>query len=328
MINKLRNIQNLIRWNEWYNSKLSFFFLVTYYLAYVNNKIQLQDMFLLIFIGILLISLSSFGYMLNDYSDKFEDKLTGKKNAMNLLNNQQQFFAITLTAILFIFAFIPFYTNKYAIVFVFLSFLFSILYSAKPFKFKKRGVWGIICVALAQWVFPMLILFSLFEHFKMDLILFILLSLFIGLRWILVHQIIDRDRDILANVNTFVVARSPNVTYDILRVLFVIEIITLTGLVLVLIHSMFFMIIPLLVFYLIFELYLYPLWKKLSFKRMLVSYDYAPLSDLYFCWAPLWFSILLGYLNPLFFIISVIEIVWKKNYLEFDVYLLKKRWHL
>ena len=141
----------------------------------------------------------------------------------------------------------------------------------------------------------------------------------------LVHQLIDRDTDIQANIGTFASTRSPTRTYSIMLFLFILELISLTGLIGIMAYSISFKILPLVVAYFLFELYLFPYRKKLSFKHMLVSYDYAPLADFYFLWLPLWLSILLGCLNPWFFVITAIEILWKRNYIKLDIDLIRLR---
>ena len=186
MIHKLRSILKLIRWDEWYDSKIALFFFSFYYLLLIHNKVQLQDMLLLLPLGIVFISGASFGFMLNDYSDRFVDKISGKVNFMSRLSDQQQICALVIAPLIGLIAFIPFYYYKFAVVFFFFSYLSSILYSASPFRLKEKGVWGVICVSLAQWVLPALIVFCIFEHFKMDTLFFTILSFFIGLRWILV----------------------------------------------------------------------------------------------------------------------------------------------
>lgn len=317
------NLLKLIRWDEWYDSKIAFFFFAYYYLLLIYNNVQSQNILLLLPLGIFYISLASFGFMLNDYSDKFVDKVSGKVNFMNQLSNRQQIFGLALVLFIGLIAFIPFYKHKFAVIFVFLSYLSSILYSAHPFRLKGKGVWGIICVSLAQWVFPVLIVFGIFDHFELDTLLLVLLSFLIGLRWILVHQLIDRDNDIQANIKTFAINESPTKIYCLMLFLFAIELISMIGVLGVMTYTLSLIVLLPILAYFIFELYLSPFWIKLGLKRIITSYDFAPLADLYFLWLPLWLSILLGYSNPWFFIVTVIEILWKKDYIKLYVDLIK-----
>jgi hypothetical protein len=121
--------------------------------------------------------------------------------------------------------------------------------------------------------------FGVFEYFGLDTLLFVILSFLIGLRWILVHQLIDRDKDIQVSIKTFAINRSPTKIYSAMRFLFAIELISMIGLLGVMAYTMSFKVLPPIVAYIIFELYLSPLWKKLGFRRILTSYDFAPLAD-------------------------------------------------
>jgi len=320
---KMGSLLKIIRWDEWYDSKVALFFFVYYYLSLIYNNVQSQNILLLLPLGLFYISLASFGFMLNDYSDKFSDEVSGKVNIMNYLSNRQQTFGLAIALFIGLIAFIPFYHHKFAVIFVVLSYLSSILYSAHPFRLKGEGAWGIICASLAQWVLPALIVFSIFEHFELDTLLLAILSFFIGLRWILVHQLIDRNNDIQANIKTFAINESPTKIYYLMRFLFAIELISMIGLIVVMIYTLSLTILLPILAYFAFELYISSFWKKLGFKRIITSYDFAPLADLYFLWLPLWLSIMLGCLNPWFFIVTIIEILWKIDYIKLDIYLIK-----
>lgn len=315
----------LIRWDDWYDSKLPLFFLAYYYLLLIYYEVQLESLALLLPLGIFYVALASFGYMLNDYCDKFFDRVSGKENAMSRLTNWQQILALITALFIGLVAFVPFYQYKFAIVLLFLSYLSSILYSAFPFRFKEKGIWGITCATLAQRVFPLLIVFAIFEHFQPDAIFFALLSFLIGVRWMLIHQCLDRDKDIQANVQTFVSTKAPETTYNMMLFFFAIEIVSAVVLVGTITYYTVSRFLPLLIAYFLYELYLYPLWRKIGFKRMLSSYDFAPLADFYFFWLPLWMSILLGCLNPWFFIITATEILWKIRYIKSDLGFIRLR---
>lgn len=321
---KMKRLPRMIRWDDWYDSKLPLFFLACYYLLLIHHDVRLQNLVLLLFLGIFFSALASFGYMLNDYSDRFVDRGSGKENVMGSLSDWQQVLVLVTTLSISLIAFIPFYHYQFAVVSLFFSYISSILYSTRPFRLKEKGHWGIICVSLAQRVFPLLIIFGIFEYFRLDTVIFLALSFLIGLRWILIHQLLDRDKDIQTKVETFAVSKAPERTYNVMLCFFIIEVISavvLVGMITYTVHLM----LPLLIAYFLYELYLYPLWKKLGFKRVLASYDFAPLADFYFFWLPLWMSILLGCLNSNFFIITAIEIVWKVRYIKFDIGLIRLR---
>ena len=321
----MKKLLKLVRWDDWYDSKLPLFFLAYYYLLFIRHEVQLQNLVLLLPLGGFFVSLITFGYMLNDYSDKFVDRISGKDNAMNRLNNWQQILALVSALVISLVVFIPFYQYKMATITLFFSYLSSVLYSIYPFRLKEKGIWGIICASLAQRVFPILTVFAIFEHFRLDTLIFSIISFLIGVRWILIHQLHDRNKDMQGNVKTFAVSEGLESTYNLLLLSFVMEIISAVVLVVFITYHIGLGMLPLLIVYFIYELYVFPFFKKLGFKRMLSSYDYAPLADFYFFWLPLWISILLGWLNPLFFVISVLEILWKVRYIKFNLWLIRLR---
>lgn len=318
----MKGFFGLIRWDDWYDSKMALFFLVYYYLLLVKDTILLQDMILLLPLGLFFISLASFGFTLNDYFDKSIDKVSGKQSILSSIGSQRQVLVLCTLLLFGLISFIPFYQYKFAVVFLLLSYISSILYSAYPFRLKEKGIWGIICVSLAQWVFPALIVFGIFKHFAIDTLLWVIFLLLLGLRWVLVHQLIDWSKDIRTDIMTFAVIKTPIGTLRIMRFLFAFELISLLSLLAVISINTTFMVLFPVIAYFIFGLYLYSFWNKLGLKYILSSYEFSPFADLYFFWYPLWFSILLGCLNHWFFIITVLEILWKKDYLKSDIKLI------
>lgn len=320
----MKKFLKIVRWNDWYDSKLPLFFIAYYYLLIIHNEVHLQNLILFLPLWIFFISLASFGYMLNDYFDKTADRISGKENLMITLSNRQQILILVTVLFIGIISFIPFYKHKFATIFLVLSYLSSILYSAPPLRLKEKGIWGVTCASVAQRVFPILIVFAIFEHFKFDTFIFIILSFLIGSRWILVHQILDHDKDVRANVETFVVNRTPMGIYNLMLFFFALEVISAMVFIGVIYTATSFVLL-LLIIYFLYQLYLYPFWKKLGFRRVLNSYDFAPLADLYYLWLPLFLSIILSSLNSWFFIIVGLEILWKTRYIKFDWGLIKLR---
>jgi len=262
--------------------------------------------------------------MLNDFSDISVDRISGKENAASRLSGGQQAIALLIILLTGLLAFAPNYRNSLATIFLVLFYLFSILYSVGPIRLKERDVVGIICVSLAQRVLPLLIIFAVFEHFGYDTLVFAILSFLIGIRWILIHQLLDRDKDISAGVGTFAANRAPERVFRAMLFCFVMEIVSLIGLMGLLAYEMPF--VPIIaILYLIYGLYLTPLWKRVGFRRMLSSYDFAPLADFYYFWLPFSVSILLSCLNPFLLAIPVIEVIWKTAYIKLDIGLIKLR---
>lgn len=320
----MREVLRLIRWYEWCDSKLAIFILTYYYLLLFYHRVELFDIVLMLPLTVLYISSAAFGYMINDYSDKTVDKIAGKKTVMNSLKEWQQILVIMLVLFVCIVSFLPFLQHTFAVISLFLSYLTAFLYSIKPFRLKERGAWGIIFASLAQRVLPIILIFSIFNHFQLDTLFFLILCFLIGIRWILIHQLHDRHGDLKAKIKTFTVHKGAEKSYYALIFFFIMELFSIgvfIGILTLSITS----IIPLVIGYSLFQLYLYPLWNNLGLKRILTSYDFAPLNDFYSFWFPVWMSLLLAIKNPLFLIITVIEVYWKLKFIKFDFMLIKLR---
>lgn len=321
----MKKILKLIRWYDWYDSKLPLFFFAYYYLLIIYRKVWASYLILLVPLGIFYMAFFSFGYMLNDYFDRSIDRASGKLNILGTLPDRQQKIALLTVLIIGFIAFIPFFDYKTAMFFLFVSYISAIFYSTPPFRFKEKGVAGVICASLGQRVFPLLVVYSIFEHFKFDSFFLIILSFLIGLRWILIHQLLDRDKDLMANVHTFVACTSEQKVYNLMLFLFIAELISVVAFMGIITQTVSFL-LPVPIIYLAFQLYFYPLWKHIGLKRIFCSYNFAPLADFYFLWLPLSTSIILACLiNPLFLTLTAMEALWKVEYLKFDVRLIKIR---
>jgi len=320
----MKTLLGLIRWKDWYDSKPPLFFFAFYYLLLTLYKVDIQHLFSLIFLGIFYISFFSFAYMMNDYFDQSADRIAGKENFLSTLIGWQQTLALSTAFIVGTIALTPFYQQQTAVIMLILSYLFAVLYSAPPFRLKGRGILGIACASLGQRVFPLLVVYSVFEHFGLDTIIFVALSFLIGIRWILIHQLLDRENDLRANLQTYASSKPLEKTLDVTRFTLAIEI-ALALLFLVVAAAEIPAFLPLGVSYLLYELYLFPLWRKMGLRNMLCSYKYAPLADFYYLWLPFGLSILLGLANLTFFLIVALEILWKVNYIRFDIDFIRLR---
>jgi 4-hydroxybenzoate polyprenyltransferase len=320
----MKTILGLIRWKDWYDSKPPLFFFAYYYLLLTYNVVDMQHLFSLIFLGIFYLSFFSFGYMLNDYFDQPTDRIAGKESVLSTLVDWQQILVLSIPFFLGIIVLMPFRQHQMAMIMLVLSYLFAVLYSAPPFRLKTRGTLGVAGASLGQRVFPLLVVFSVFEHFGLDTIILVALSFMIGVRWILIHQLLDRENDLHACLQTYASSQPLEKTHKLVRFAFAIEIalvLLFFGAVMPELPAL----LPLGICYLLFELYLMPLWRKLRIGKILYSYEYAPLADFYFLWLPLGLSILLGWKDLMFLFIVALEILWKMNYLRFDISLIRLR---
>ncbi len=167
---------------------------------------------LLIPAGLLLIyivSVGALGYFINDIFDITEDYRAGRKNYLEGISTSMR---ILMVIVCIVVATIPAFVlpgiaRTYLCLTAFQLLLFF-LYSAPPFRLKKRGG-GLVADALFSFLIPGLIAIVLAgnkllsELLSSSIFIVALWLFFIGFRSILIHQIKDVEIDIRAGVKTF-----------------------------------------------------------------------------------------------------------------------------
>lgn len=201
----IRFVGQYLRVGDWYDSKVPFLmcYLLCSYLLYPNMRTQ---QFILIFsVSFLFVFLFlAFGYLINDYCDRESDKKAGKHKIIFTLNErtvQISFVLVIAWAAIPIWIYSDFSFGMLGAEVV--TFLLGASYSMPPFRFKEKGVWGLIISSFAQRCMPLLVLCQVVPIDGRLFILFFVLSFIIGLRYIFVHQVIDLDNDREAGVCTF-----------------------------------------------------------------------------------------------------------------------------
>src|SRR5436190_3746151 len=90
-------VRALVRWDEWYDSKVPLFLVCTYYAALVHPKLGAELLGEIALLVVLLCGYASFGHMVNDFSDCDADRAAGKRNLLATLS-QSRAAVLTLTA--------------------------------------------------------------------------------------------------------------------------------------------------------------------------------------------------------------------------------------
>ncbi len=220
----MQKIVQLYRIPEWFDSKVPLLLAPALYLYFRRGTrfgaASLAELLLLIlFYGVFL----GFGYVINDYADLEADRLAGKKKVMQSMRRGTAAAVVWLTAAAgcaLMLALSP--TLKMCLALAVIYF-FGASYSARPVRFKERGVMGLIVSSAAQRCFPLLLLIVLEGWFSVDFWLWMILSFLAGLRYILVHQLLDLENDRKAGIETFSQGREGAVR-RMIRTVFVLEI--------------------------------------------------------------------------------------------------------
>ena len=312
----LQIIEGLTRWQEWYDSKVPLFFICFYYLCLVesppNNQVLPKFAIVTGFACLYL----AFGYYINDFSDRECDSRAGRKKLIAHLPGPIVIGSLCLLGLAGMA--IPFTQIRdypLAVWLAGVAYFFAIFYSMPPIRFKERGAWGVVVSATAQRSLPMLFVFAVFDHFTLDTWLFFLLFCLIGIRWILVHQLIDLKNDLETGTRTFAVElghkRTKHFLYGLTFPLELIFLATLWGWFIIRNPSLW--MLPL--GYLIIVAINWVLWKGIDTPYSFASYGRMPLSDFYYAYWPLALATVLALQRPVFWPILGFNVLWQGSYL-------------
>ena len=234
----IRKTVQYIRLRDWYDSKVPFV-LCYLWCIYLHNSLSITtERFAAVFIGGALFTglFLAFGYMINDYADRTVDAMAGKDKLMHHMSGS----AIALSFVIVIAAgiFPILIVSNFSFLVggtLIATYLIGAAYSMPPFRFKEKGVYGLIISSFAQRCMPVIVLSFLIRQEWSFTILFIVTSFIIGLRYILIHQIIDLENDRLSGVRTFASDHLKQVVFGVF-VVFFIELILL-GIIIVYVDS-------------------------------------------------------------------------------------------
>lgn len=265
-----------------------------------------------------LISISTFGYLLNDFFDVEADKVAGKKNALAEFSIYIRLLFVILAlgmgivAWFFITPFRPGATALLALQIIALA-----AYSAPPLRLKEKNMAGILTDAFYGHINPVFIAITAYwvgySQSNMAglslLALLFLCTTLKGIRNILLHQLDDRRKDRLSDIKTFVTQNGALFTLYFINNLLPFEI--LFTVLLVVLISYFFP--PFFLSLLLFAVFTYLKFSgwKLSYlpKRQLKFKFLHFINDYYEGWIPVFFLILLSVGDNRFLIVLLLHLV-------------------
>ena len=220
----MKKVINYFRVIEWYDSKIPFMlcgFIFNTILAGDRDVWEISIKFFLYFIY--LAAFLSFSYLINDYSDIEADRKAGKQKAIFDVDKRVTIIVLVLLPICGV---LPLWIYlDYNMLYIGLSILVYFLgaaYSVPLFRFKERGFIGLLECSVAQRVVPLLIIPFLVDSKNIYFALWIVLSFIDGIRYLVIHQYIDRENDLKTGIRTFVLDYKINAK-KLLVTLFIIE---------------------------------------------------------------------------------------------------------
>jgi 4-hydroxybenzoate polyprenyltransferase len=207
----MMNLIKIIRATEWWEYKFPPILVIPYFIILSTTNLKLSTaIYSILFIISALVVGAIYVSILNDITDIEEDNTAGKKNNMARHSRVKQFFFLSIPICLALFFCWFLQKNSFALTFYLLSYVSFTLYSAPPFRLKKRGILGLFADASGSQMLPTLFAVSFISYHSHHLLSTIEIlaiatwSLFFGLRGILWHQFHDLENDVRSGLFTIV----------------------------------------------------------------------------------------------------------------------------
>jgi len=299
----MKNLFKFLRMPEWYDSKVPMLLSVYLFFFIMEPEQYSFSSFVSYFFAywLFLFMFLAFGYVINDFSDIEADKAAGKTKV--IFNIRPIVVIISLIAMV-VLGNIPILLitgfSISSVVVIAVIYFFGAAYSIKFLRFKEKGILGLIECSVAQKCLPLLILFFIVEVNILYFVAWILLMFLNGLRYILIHQLIDYENDIKTGIKTFLSSNMRRIDYSIYIAL-IIEIVCI----LFLFHTLILnpLGISLILLYIIYECIIFVVIEKHSQKKYFLSYEAVPLEAFFNIFLPLTLLVAIGINVPYAFIL-------------------------
>jgi 4-hydroxybenzoate polyprenyltransferase len=305
-----------IRFSEWGDTKL-FECIMVLFLADQRRIGYLHLTSLAAALGFVA-SYLALGYFVNDLSDLSADRKAGKDRGVLHLTKQGMLvtglalWGVNILSLFFI-------RQHHAWLFitgVILSYLSMLGYSLPPLRLKERGLVGVITAAAGQRTLPVIVLASTIESIPTSVPLYLALLTVNGLRWILIHQVMDRENDGATRIRTYAVQESARKLRSLMIcIIFPSEVALGLALTICFAGTPYF--IPLAAYWLILPVFTL-LWNRYYGPISFFSYDYVPAGNFLLLLLPL--VLLLGYsvVNSTGWVVLATALAVKWSYLRWQ----------
>lgn len=307
----MKNLLHLLRWEEWYDSKLPLLAATAYFLT-LCHPLPWPDAVMryglsLIFCALFL----AYGYTLNDYSDLEIDKLAGKRKLIAEMPRSYALVLLVILVLLGIAVLFPYYRDREVVLDVVLCYVLGTAYSLPPIRLKERGIAGLLGSAIAQRSLPALVIGAIWDSVDIITLWWAFLGFLVGMRYILIHQYQDLGTDARNGVRTFA-TRNPGALVQSIRWVFAAEIVVAAflSLSIVLLKRGFLLILA---WYGLYSAWYYLLYRQFIGMPDLTSFAHVPLADLYDIFLPMGLLLFLSVDDLRWLLLVPLEILWKRQ---------------
>jgi len=149
----------LVRWREWFDSKLPMFLIAMFYAGLALPNVGIIELGRMGALLVLLCLYAAFGHLINDYSDRAIDLAAGKRRLLSTWSERECQVALTVPCVSAI-VIAAFTLDGSTIGLAVGAFLTAALYSLSPVRLKERGLLGWAAAALAQRTLPVAMVFE------------------------------------------------------------------------------------------------------------------------------------------------------------------------
>ena len=312
----MKTVINYLRADEWISSKVTMMLGMTAYFICIN-EISLPDALLILVVFFLFISaFLAISYVSNDFSDMEADKKAGKEKIIAKLPRPVIWLSLAALTVICVLPVMLYAKNTIAAAVVLaLTVFLGTAYSMPGIRFKEKGLLGLIECSFAQHCMPMMVLWLFLEANTKNVIMWVVwfvLSFANGLRYILIHQYIDRENDRISNVHTYVSDKRVSIKTSIICFL-VLESVCCIGLCVPLFTEFWFILVPGFLLNLMLEFCIYEVLNVFAKKDWLVSFDSVPLEALLNFFMPLMFGACMMKISPwmILFCAFVVICCWR-----------------
>lgn len=209
------SIKKIIRSHDWWGCKVSAFLGIAYATALIAGINLAQSIPWILFILASLVIGASYVSIINDVTDVEQDIAAGKNNYMLKFPLFARWVIIGFCAAIGGVFMYYFYPDKISFLLYLMSWVSFSLYSIPPIRLKTKGIAGVFADACGAHLFPSCLIISSLYFCMGQSINWLwfaavaIWALAFGLRGILSHQFEDRDKDIIAKVNTYATGINP-----------------------------------------------------------------------------------------------------------------------
>ncbi len=190
----------LVRWRNW-RSKLPAYLVAMSYSGLRAGAPGPGFLLQVSGLGVLLVALACSGHIANDLSDREVDARVGKSRPAARMGRAQVVLLLAgLAGAVLAIAALGFGAGTAA--WAAAALVAGYGYSLPPLRFKERGGLGVLAGAIAQRTLAVGIVFQALRGWDAGAVAFALHGTFMGLRFMLLHQLSDRESDLVTGIRT------------------------------------------------------------------------------------------------------------------------------